>query len=70
MTDLTDAYKVDGVADGTKKRTIAALGLDGERLAIVPSTCIETSYTPNGGFIAAADQLAMEYLEGVAKDGE
>ena len=67
LTDLTETTKIPGVADGTKKRVIAALGLDGERLAIVPATCTETSYTPNGGFIAAADMAAMEYLEGVSK---
>lgn len=70
LTDLDNATKIPGVADRTKCKAIAALGLDQEQLRIMPEGCRCSSYTPNGGFVAAADKLAIEYLEGVAKDGD
>ena len=68
LTDLEDGAKVPGVAEGTRRKASRALGLgEGERLTIALYNCREASYTPNGGFIAAADRAAMEYLEGVAE---
>lgn len=64
LTDLDNTTKVPGVAEGTKRKVIAALGLGQERLRIMPEGCECSSYTPNGGIIAAADLLAMDYLEG------
>ena len=66
ITDLGDATKVPGVADGTKRKVINALDLGEYRLSIMPYECREASYTPNGGFIAAADKAAMAYLEETA----
>ena len=63
LTNLDETTKIPGVADGTKRKVITALGLGHERLAIEPIDCTEYSYTPNGGYIAAANRLAMEYLE-------
>lgn len=63
LTNLEDKRTVPGVADGTKQAVKRALGLEGELLKIIPWTAQESSYTPNGGFIAAADQTAMDYLK-------
>ena len=67
LTDLENPTKLVGVSNGIKRQVIKALGLEGERLAIIPTTCIESSYTPNGGFIAACDDLAIQYLKEVSK---
>jgi ERCC4-type nuclease len=74
LTDLESTTKIPGVADGTKQAVKRALGLEGEMLKIIPQTARESSYMPNGGFIAAADQAAMDYLnqkiEEVTSNGE
>ena len=67
LTNLEDKRKVAGVEDGTTHAVKTALGLEGEILKVLPWTAQECSYTPNGGFIAAADVAAIHYLEEVSK---
>ena len=70
LTDLEDTVKIPGIADGIRQKASRALGLgEGERLTIALYNCRESSYTPNGGFIAAADVAAIQYLEEVTKNG-
>jgi len=70
LTNLEDKRQVPGVASGIKQGVKAALGLNGELLKVIPWTAQESSFTPNGGFIAASDKLAMQYLEEVTSHGE
>jgi ERCC4-type nuclease len=70
LTDLENKHQVPGVGDGTKRAVKAALGLEGELLKIIPWTAQESSYTPNGGFIAAGDELAMQFLKEASEHGE
>jgi len=70
LTNLEDKRQVPGVSDGIKQAVKAALGLNGELLKVLPWTAQESSYTPNGGFIAAADQAAMDYLKEVSSHGD
>jgi len=70
LTNLEDRRQVPGISDGIKQNVKAALGLNGEILKALPWTAQESSFTPNGGFIAAADQAAMDYLKEASSHGD
>jgi len=70
LTNLEDQRQVPGVADGIKQGVKAALGLNGEVIRILPWTAQQSSYTPNGGFIAAADEAALEFLKEATSNGK
>ncbi len=70
LTNLEDHRSVPGVASGIKQTVKRALGLEGELIKIIPWTAQESSFTPNGGFIAAGDELAMQFLREATANGE
>jgi ERCC4-type nuclease len=55
LTDLEDSVKIPSVADGTKRKVIKALGLAGEKLAIVHKS-VRPFYLPDGEFIATSPE--------------
>jgi len=55
LTDLGTMIKVPGLADGIKRKVIAALGLDeGYKLFVIPQEA-KAFYLPSGDFIATSD---------------
>lgn len=60
LTDIDNRQKIDGIAEGTKLAVRKALGLEGEKVFVVPQD-VASFYTPEGRFVIA-EQETYDWL--------